>query len=188
MLVGVFHFPTDYGIDISELARALEAARLRVAVRLRAHPHPGQPAHAVSGRRRAAQALFAHPRSVRRRCRSRPRRPTLKLGTGICLIPQRDPIITAKSVASLDQLSGGRFIFAIGGGWNVEEMENHGAKLRDPLQAAARARAGDEGAVDAGGGRVSRRVRQFRSRSGSTPSRSRSRIRRSSSAARATTP
>jgi probable F420-dependent oxidoreductase len=52
----------------------------------------------------------------------------LKLGTGIALMPQRDPIITAKSVASLDQLSGGRFIFAIGGGWNVEEMENHGAR------------------------------------------------------------
>jgi probable F420-dependent oxidoreductase len=52
----------------------------------------------------------------------------IKLGTGICLIPQRDPIITAKSVASLDQFSGGRFIFAMGGGWNVDEMENHGAK------------------------------------------------------------
>ena len=52
----------------------------------------------------------------------------LKLGTGICLIPQRDPIVTAKSVASLDQLSGGRFVLAMGGGWNVEEMENHGAK------------------------------------------------------------
>ena len=52
----------------------------------------------------------------------------IKLGTGICLIPQRDPIITAKQVASLDQLSGGRFIFAMGGGWNVDEMENHGAK------------------------------------------------------------
>jgi alkanesulfonate monooxygenase SsuD/methylene tetrahydromethanopterin reductase-like flavin-dependent oxidoreductase (luciferase family) len=52
----------------------------------------------------------------------------IKLGTGICLIPQRDPIVTAKQVASLDQLSGGRFIFAMGGGWNVDEMENHGAK------------------------------------------------------------
>ena len=52
----------------------------------------------------------------------------LKLGTGICLVPQHDPIVTAKSIASLDQLSGGRFIFAMGGGWNVEEMENHGAK------------------------------------------------------------
>src|SRR5881275_3335751 len=53
---------------------------------------------------------------------------TLKLGTGIALIPERDPIVTAKCVASLDQLSGGRFIFGIGGGWNVEEMENHGAR------------------------------------------------------------
>ena len=52
----------------------------------------------------------------------------MKLGTGIALIPQRDPIITAKQVASIDQLSGGRFIFAMGGGWNVEEMENHGAR------------------------------------------------------------
>jgi probable F420-dependent oxidoreductase len=44
------------------------------------------------------------------------------------LLPQRDPIVTAKSASSLDQLSGGRFIFALGGGWNVEEMENHGAR------------------------------------------------------------
>ena len=53
---------------------------------------------------------------------------SLKLGTGICLLPQRDPIVTAKSVASLDQLSGGRIIFGVGGGWNVDEMENHGAE------------------------------------------------------------
>ena len=51
---------------------------------------------------------------------------TLRLGTGIALVPQRDPIVTAKSVASLDRLSGGRFVFGIGGGWNAEEMENHG--------------------------------------------------------------
>ena len=43
-------------------------------------------------------------------------------------MPQRDPIVTAKSIASLDLLSGGRFEFGIGGGWNVEEMENHGAR------------------------------------------------------------
>ena len=52
----------------------------------------------------------------------------LRLGTGITLLAQRDPIWTAKEVASLDQLSGGRFEFGIGGGWNVEEMENHGAR------------------------------------------------------------
>jgi probable F420-dependent oxidoreductase len=54
---------------------------------------------------------------------------TLKLGTGVCLLIQRDPIQTAKQVASLDQLSQGRFLFGIGGGWNVEEMENHGTRF-----------------------------------------------------------
>src|SRR5271165_7203950 len=51
----------------------------------------------------------------------------LKLATGICLVIQRDTIQTAKNVASLDQVSGGRFLFGIGGGWNAEEIENHGA-------------------------------------------------------------
>jgi probable F420-dependent oxidoreductase len=51
---------------------------------------------------------------------------TLKLGTGICLIVERDPITTAKEVATLDAISGGRFLFGIGAGWNLEEMRNHG--------------------------------------------------------------
>ena len=50
----------------------------------------------------------------------------LKVGTGICLVVQRDPIQTAKSVASLDQVSKGRFLFGIGAGWNEDEMANHG--------------------------------------------------------------
>lgn len=50
----------------------------------------------------------------------------LKVGTGICLVVERDPITTAKEVASLDRLSGGRFLFGIGAGWNREEMANHG--------------------------------------------------------------
>ena len=54
----------------------------------------------------------------------------LKLGTGICLMIERDPITTAKEVASLDMLSNGRFIFGIGGGWNAEEMANHGTNFR----------------------------------------------------------
>ncbi|MFD3440195.1 LLM class F420-dependent oxidoreductase [Streptomyces sp. NPDC058685] len=62
----------------------------------------------------------------------------LLLGTGIALIPQRDPIITAKEVASLDLVSGGRVIFGIGVGWNREEMRNHGT---DP---ATRGRLTDE--------------------------------------------
>ncbi len=50
----------------------------------------------------------------------------LLIGTGVCLVIERDPIVTAKEVASLDRLSGGRFLFGVGAGWNVEEMRNHG--------------------------------------------------------------
>jgi probable F420-dependent oxidoreductase len=50
----------------------------------------------------------------------------LKVGTGVCLVNQRDPIQTAKLVSSIDQLSGGRFLFGVGNGWNQDEIENHG--------------------------------------------------------------
>jgi probable F420-dependent oxidoreductase len=53
---------------------------------------------------------------------------TLRIGTGICLAMQRDPITLAKEVATIDLLSGGRFQFGVGGGWNEEEMENHGTR------------------------------------------------------------
>jgi probable F420-dependent oxidoreductase len=56
------------------------------------------------------------------------------LGTGVCLITEHDPIVTAKSVASLDRLSGGRFLFGIGAGWNAEEMENHGTRYETRYQ------------------------------------------------------
>jgi probable F420-dependent oxidoreductase len=56
---------------------------------------------------------------------------TIKLGTGVCLITERDPIVTAKEVASLDRISDGRFLFGIGAGWNAEEMENHGTPFKE---------------------------------------------------------
>jgi probable F420-dependent oxidoreductase len=66
----------------------------------------------------------------------------LKLGTGVCLIIQRDTIQTAKLVASIDQVSNGRFLFGIGSGWNAEEIENHGTafasrfkKMREQVEA-----------------------------------------------------
>jgi probable F420-dependent oxidoreductase len=66
----------------------------------------------------------------------------LKVGTGVCLVIQRDTIQTAKAVASLDQVSGGRFLFGIGGGWNQDEMEDHGTvyatrfkKMREQIEA-----------------------------------------------------
>ena len=52
----------------------------------------------------------------------------LLIGTGICLVIERDPIVTAKEVASVDVLSGGRFLFGVGAGWNAEEMRNHGTE------------------------------------------------------------
>src|SRR2546421_5527783 len=54
----------------------------------------------------------------------------LKLATGICLVIERDPIVLAKEVASVDLVSNGRLIFGIGGGWNAEEMENHGTTFK----------------------------------------------------------
>src|SRR5882762_4468979 len=54
----------------------------------------------------------------------------LQLATGVCLVVQRDPIQTAKQVASLDQISGGRFLFGIGAGWNAEEMADHGTEFK----------------------------------------------------------
>src|SRR5438309_3300112 len=58
----------------------------------------------------------------------------LKVGTGVCLVIQRDTIQTAKLVASIDQVSGGRFLFGIGGGWNQEEIENHATAFETRMQ------------------------------------------------------
>jgi probable F420-dependent oxidoreductase len=54
----------------------------------------------------------------------------IRLGTAICLVAQRDPIVTAKEVATLDRISGGRFVFGVGFGWNREEMESHGTEFQ----------------------------------------------------------
>jgi probable F420-dependent oxidoreductase len=59
---------------------------------------------------------------------------TLRLGTGVCLVVERDPIVLAKQVATLDLLSDGRFIFGVGAGWNREEMRNHGTDPRTRMQ------------------------------------------------------
>lgn len=76
---------------------------------------------------------------------------TLKLGTGVCLLPQRDPIITAKEVASLDLLSGSRVLLGVGSGWNHQEMRNHGvepsgrtARMVEAVQAMRQIWATDE--------------------------------------------
>lgn len=55
---------------------------------------------------------------------------TVLLGTGICLVAQRDPIVTAKAIATLDTLSGGRFVFGVGFGWNEDEAADHGVDMK----------------------------------------------------------
>jgi len=55
----------------------------------------------------------------------------LMVGTGVCLVAQRDPIQTAKLVASIDQVSDGRFLFGVGNSWNQDELEDHGVKFAD---------------------------------------------------------
>ena len=62
---------------------------------------------------------------------------SLRVGSGICLVVERDPIVTAKEVASVDHLSGGRFEFGVGAGWNREEMRNHGTDPRTRMRLMA---------------------------------------------------
>ena len=129
MHLGLTIFPTDYAMPLPDLAREAEQRgfeSLWVAEHShiptsRKSPWPGggdlpkmyydtlDPFVALS----AAAAVTSR----------------IKLATGICLVVQRDPIHTAKQVASLDRISNGRFLFGVGAGWNEEEMNNHGTAL-----------------------------------------------------------
>jgi probable F420-dependent oxidoreductase len=130
MRVGAFYFPADYGINMAELAKALEDRGFDSlfvpehthipASRKSPFPGGGELPKRYSHTHDPFVALSFAAAATKK----------LKLGTGILLVPQHEPIVTAKAIASLDQLSGGRFVFGIGGGWNVEEMENHGAKYQ----------------------------------------------------------
>jgi probable F420-dependent oxidoreductase len=128
MQVGVYHFPTDYGLDVAELARGLEDRGFEsLFVCEHTHIPVSRRTPFPSGGELPKRYSHTHDPFVALSFAAAATR-TLKLGTGIALVPQRDPIVTAKSAASLDHFSNGRFIFAMGGGWNVEEMENHGAR------------------------------------------------------------
>jgi probable F420-dependent oxidoreductase len=128
MRIGAFYFPTDYGINLAELGRALEdrgfsslfvPEHTHIPVSRRT-PFPGGgelPKRYAHTHDPFVGLAFAAAATKK-----------LQVGTGICLVPQHEPIVTAKAIATLDQLSNGRFVFGIGGGWNVDEMENHGAR------------------------------------------------------------
>lgn len=130
MRVGVFYFPTDYGIHPGELGKALED---RGFDSLYVPEHTHIPASRRSpfpgGGELPKRYSHTHDPFVALSFAAAATK-TLTIGTGILLVPQHEPLVTAKAIASLDQLSGGRFVFGIGGGWNVEEMENHGARYK----------------------------------------------------------
>ncbi len=130
MHFGLTMFATDYAIRVDELARAAEERGFE-SLWLPEHTHipasrrspwpggadlPKEYWHTLDPFVALATAAAVTTR--------------LKIATGICLLIERDTIVTAKEVASLDHLSNGRVIFGIGGGWNAEEMEHHGTVFK----------------------------------------------------------
>ena len=130
MLIGAAIFATDYAIRPDELARELEQ-RGYESLWLPEHTHiPASRRSPYPGGGDLPKEYWHTHDPFLALTAAAMATTKLRVATGICLIIQRDPIITAKEVASLDALSGGRFIFGIGGGWNAEEMENHGTNFK----------------------------------------------------------
>jgi probable F420-dependent oxidoreductase len=128
MHIGLTMFATEYAIPIDELAREAEARNFE-SLWVPEHTHiPTSRRSPFAGGQLPEQykhtldpfvALTAAAAATKK----------LRVGTGICLIIERDTITTAKSVASLDLISHGRFELGLGGGWNAEEMEHHGTQF-----------------------------------------------------------
>lgn len=126
MHIGLYIFVTDYAIPIDELAKAAEERGFESlwvtehthipTSRRTPYPRGGEMPREYCHTFDPFVSLMAAAAATKK----------LKIGTGVCLIIERDPIITAKAVASLDVLSAGRLLFGIGGGWNAEEMAHHG--------------------------------------------------------------
>ena len=136
MKIGAAMFFTDYSMHPAELGRALEE---RGFESVWAPEHSHIPVEGASGFPTGGAipkkyydamdpfvALTAAAAATKR----------LLVGTGVCLVPQRDTIQTAKLVASIDQVSAGRFLFGVGNGWNAREMENHGTAFKSRHKAA----------------------------------------------------
>ena len=132
MRYGITMFATDVAIDIVELGREAEARGLQslwlpehthIPVSRRTPPPTGDAELAEEYKRclDPLVALAAVATATER----------LRLGTGILLAAQREPIVTAKAVATLDLLSGGRAALGVGFGWNEDELEQHGVAMRD---------------------------------------------------------
>jgi len=127
MDIGISFFPTEYSIQLTELAVELEQRGFEsLMVCEHSHIPASRKTEWPGGGELPKEYYHTYDPFIALSFAAGATK-TLKIGTSICLVPQRDPFNLTKQVASLDCLSGGRFIFGIGGGWNVDEMENHGA-------------------------------------------------------------
>jgi probable F420-dependent oxidoreductase len=123
---GLAFFPTDYAISPGELAAAGEERGFE-SLWFAEHSHiPVSRRTPFPGGGELPKMYYDTLDPFVALASAAPVTSRIKLATGICLVVQRDPIHTAKQVASLDRVSGGRFLFGVGGGWNAEEMEDHG--------------------------------------------------------------
>jgi len=127
---GAAMFFTDYSMSAGELAQALEARGFE-SIWAPEHSHipTSRATPFPQGGELPKKYYEAMDPFITLTAAAAPTK-TLKIGTGVCLVAQRDPIQTAKLVASIDQISGGRFLFGIGGGWNAEEMADHGTAFK----------------------------------------------------------
>ena len=131
MKIGVYIFPTEYSIPIVELACHLEDRGIE-SLFVPEHTHIPASRRTPFPSGGPLPKEYSHtldPFVALAAVASRTTK--LRIGTGICLLIERDPIVTAKVVASLDHLSNGRFELGLGAGWNAEEMQNHGTKFED---------------------------------------------------------
>jgi probable F420-dependent oxidoreductase len=127
---GASMFFTDYSMRPDDLARALEARGFE-SVWAPEHSHiPLSRKSPFPGGGEVPKRYFDVMDPFVTLTAAAMATKTLKIATGICLVVQRDPIQTAKLVASIDQISGGRFLFGVGAGWNAEEMEDHGTEFK----------------------------------------------------------
>lgn len=130
MKFGVFYFPTDYGIQVPELAVELENRNIEsLFVCEHTHIPTSRKSPFPGGGELPKKYIHTHDPFIALSFAAGLTK-KLRLGTGICLVPQHDPIVLAKVIASLDMMSGGRFEFGIGGGWNIDEMNNHGVEYK----------------------------------------------------------
>jgi probable F420-dependent oxidoreductase len=131
MDVGVFFFPADFAMPVADLGRAMEERGFE-SLLFPEHTHIPSSRRTPWPSGMPLPPEYWHSIDPFAACNVVAAVTTrLKVGTGICLLAQRDPIVTAKEISSVDYLSGGRFLFGVGGGWNREEAEHHGIRFED---------------------------------------------------------